>query len=43
MNGTAMLFVNAPELEDDAHAATEWVVAHCGERGGKAQVRMLVG
>jgi len=43
MNGTAMLFVNAPELQADARAAAEWVVATCGERGGKAQVRRLVG
>jgi 23S rRNA (adenine2030-N6)-methyltransferase len=43
MNGTAMLFINAPALEEDARAAAHWVVAACGERGGKAQVRRLVG
>jgi 23S rRNA (adenine2030-N6)-methyltransferase len=43
MNGTAMIFVNAEGLEPDARAAAEWVVEVCGERGGKAQVRNLVG
>ncbi len=43
MNGAAMVFVNALELEADARAAAEWVVDACGMSGGKAQVRRLVG
>jgi 23S rRNA (adenine2030-N6)-methyltransferase len=41
MNGSAMIFVGAPDIEAEATAVCQWVVAACGEAGGKARIRKL--
>jgi 23S rRNA (adenine2030-N6)-methyltransferase len=41
MNGSAMVFIGAPDLEAEAKTVCEWVVGACGEAGGKAKVEKL--
>ena len=44
MNGTAMVLIGAPDVEDlaiEAKIIADWVVGACGEAGGKARVHNL--
>lgn len=41
MNGSAMVFINAPDLEADAMAACTWLARVCGEGGAAARFRTL--
>jgi len=41
MNGSALIFIGAPDMEAEARTVSQWIVAACGETGGAARVRKL--
>jgi 23S rRNA (adenine2030-N6)-methyltransferase len=41
MNGSAMVFIGAPDMAPEAETICDWVVRLCGEKGGAAKVRRL--
>ena len=41
MNGSAMVFIGAPDIEAEALTVCTWVAAACGEKGAVARVRKL--
>jgi 23S rRNA (adenine2030-N6)-methyltransferase len=43
MNGSAMIFINGPDLAADAQDACAWIASACGEAGAASRVRTLCG
>ena len=38
LNGSALIFIGAPDMEAEARTVSQWIVAACGETGGVARV-----